>query len=101
MEGVPCCGLLDTGSMVTTISEQFVSDHLPHILLQPISHLLTISSSTGHPLPYMGYIEVDITYPDLTGKTVTKSVLALVVPQTLYNSDVPVLIGTNVIQVYS
>ena len=34
VEGVMCGCLLDTGSMVTTISEPFFKEHLKHLTLQ-------------------------------------------------------------------
>ena len=45
----------------------------------------------------MGYCEANICVPDL-GMTEGKPVLFLVVPDTTYNGQVPVLLGTNILK---
>lgn len=47
-------------------------------------------------VPYLGYIEVDILFPQsFTGESEKVSTLALIVPDHRANAEVPVLIGTN------
>ena len=60
VSGVPTTTLLDTGSTVSTISQQFFEDHLNHLQLQPLDSILNIECADGQSLPYLGYIEVDI-----------------------------------------
>ncbi|KAK0152860.1 hypothetical protein N1851_005474 [Merluccius polli] len=57
---VPC--LLDTGSMVTTITEEFFEQRLqPHLKtpLNPCSWL-TLKGANGLKIPYRGYVELEI-----------------------------------------
>jgi hypothetical protein len=48
--------LLDTGSTVTTISENFYMEHFPEIPLQSLDFALAVECADGQPLPYSGYI---------------------------------------------
>lgn len=49
-------------------------------------------------MPYLGYVEAHLTFPEnVTGTEEKLPVLALIVPESQFNSKVPVLIGTNVL----
>ena len=99
VNNVECRGLLDTGSMVTTIGEMFYREHLNNSALQPLGNLLRVEGASGQAIPYLGYIEMDIKFPkEVTGEEEVHSILALVVPQTEYNQRVPLVIGTNIIR---
>ena len=89
--------LIDSGSTVSTVSEAFYTDHLRHLTIHPLSTLLQIECADGQNLPYFGYVEVAMTTP---GVNITEpiDIPLLVVPNSNYNSRVPVLLGTNVIQ---
>jgi hypothetical protein len=102
IEGVQCESILDTGSQVTTISETFHASYLSSLPIQPIQSLLEIEGAGGQTVPYLGYIEVSLTFPDtVTGTKEELRALALIVPECLFNSQTPVLVGTNVlIQLY-
>ena len=96
IEGKPCQTLLDSGSMVSTISEEYYTEYLSEsIELQPLEDILEVEDAGEHKLPYTGYIEVDIVVPE-TGDSHT--VLILVVPTTTYHRRTPCLLGTNVIK---
>ena len=95
VEGQRCNALLDTGSMVSTISETFYQDHLSHIELRPLEDILQVEGAAGHRMPYNGYIKVDIKIPE-TGDVQTA--LLLVVPSTAFHRSTPILLGTNVIR---
>ena len=97
VEGFQCKALLDTGSQITTISEDFYSTYLKHLPLHPVTSRLDIFGSTGHRLRYQGFIDVKLTCPSINGVIEIDNVLALVVPSTTYSLNVPVLIGTNVL----
>jgi dUTPase len=56
---------------------------------------LDIEGAGGHKLPYSGDIEVDIIVPGITNPV---SCLMLVVPDTRYAQKVPVILGTNVLE---
>ena len=92
--------LIDTGSMITTISEQYYRDHLEGTHpLHSLNNLLSVEVGGGHLLKYLGYIEVTVSFPDeVMGCLDEQSFLMLVVPTTPYNSRVPVCVGTNIIK---
>lgn len=95
---VTCESILDTGSQVTTISETFHSRHLSTLPIQPIHQLLEVEGAGGQSVPYLGYVEVLLTFPEsVTGTKEQLSVLALIVPECHFNSRIPVLVGTNVL----
>lgn len=94
IEGVECHGLVDTGAMVTTVSQKFYEENLRDIPLQPLNGLLKIECASGEHLPYLGYIEVELAIDN----DVSDSFPLLVVPDTAYSTDVPMLLGTNVLR---
>ena len=95
---IRCQSILDTGSQVTTISETFCSKYLTSFPIQPIHHLLEIEGAGGQSVPYLGYVEVPLTFPDsVTGAKEQLTALALVVPECQFNSRIPMLVGTNVL----
>ena len=59
---------------------------------------LTITGPDGRSVPYLGLIEVTVKADFMQGKEV--EVLALIMPNTEYNRQVPIIVGTNVIQRY-
>ena len=85
--------LLDTGSMVSTMSAS-LSKSLD-LKVQPLEHLLTVEGAGEHRLSYLGYVQVDITCADID--LFDLSVIILVVPNTKYHNRVPVLLGTNIL----
>lgn len=96
--GMPCESIMDSGSQVTTISESFHKRHLSHLPIQPIHALLEIEGAGGQNVPYLGYVQTHITFPEnIAGKEQHLVVLALVVPECHFNSKIPLLIGTNVL----
>lgn len=98
VEGIQCDSLLDTGSQVTTVSETFYLTYLSSLPIQPIHSLFEVEGAGGQNVPYLGYIQVVITFPcTVTGVEEELSSLVLVVPDCHFNSKVPLLIGTNVL----
>jgi transposase InsO family protein len=93
VEGRKATALLDTGSMVSTISDTFCEQL--GLSIHPLDELLSLESAGGHHLPYLGYTEVNLNVPDPVGTS--SDVLLLVVPATSYHETVPILIGTNVL----
>lgn len=55
--------LLDTGSMVTTITESCYNKHFAHLENVPLHDCswLDLRAGNGLKLPYLGYLELDIT----------------------------------------
>lgn len=101
IENVWCKALIDTGSMVSTVSKGFYDDHLFHIPMLPITSELCIRTATGHQLSYLGFIEVDLKFVLEKDGGTSKVASMLVVPDTDYTSRVPLLVGTNVLDSFS
>ena len=81
------------GSMVSTITSQYWNENFPDQPVHPLDDLLTLSGAGGSEIPYRGYVEVDTKLPGLDASPFP----FLVVGETEYNSRVPVLIGTNIL----
>ena len=96
LEGKLCQTLLDLGSQVSTVSEDYYNQHLAEITeLHPLADILEVEDAGEHQLQYLGYIEVDIVMPESGDQ---HSALFLVVPTTKYHHTTPCLLGTNVIR---
>jgi hypothetical protein len=95
IDGIRTSALLDTGSMVSSISETFWKNNL-NSELHPMSELLTIHGAGGHCLPYLGYIESS--FQIYGSNNSENSYPFLIVPDTIYNSSTPVLVGTNILK---
>ena len=60
---------------------------------------LTIEGAGGYKVPYAGYIWCTIEVPFLPSQKL--EVPVLIVPSSEYSLEVPVIIGTNVIDIYN
>ena len=97
INGVKTSGLIDTGSMVTSISETFYKNMNPQPQLHAITEFgLSVQSANGTDLPFKGYIEAEFSAPILSDCVL--NIPLLVVSDTEYNSQVPAIVGTNVIR---
>ena len=102
INGVTTPALLDTGSTVSTISKSFYTAHFSSIEIQPITHMLQIECADGQLLPYEGFISVNVQFCGTGMVEEYNSIpeaIFLIVPDSPYNSKVPVLVGTNVLSV--
>lgn len=98
INGVKTKALIDSGSMVTCISEEFFKCLNPMPTLHDMSELgLNVQSANGSLLPYSGYVELEICVPCFGNSSY--AIPALVVPQTNYSKIVPVIVGTNFIRI--
>ena len=101
---IPFCGkraraLIDSGSQVTTMSEMFYDSlHNKPDLLNLSDFNLTITRPDGRSIPYLGLIEVTVKADFMQGKEV--KVLVLIMPNTDYSQQVPIIVGTYVIRLY-
>lgn len=96
VDGVECSCLLDTGSQVTTVAKSFYKAHLSDRPIKPISNILEVEGANGQPVPYLGYIEVDLKFPKAFLESEPEiATLALIVPDLRLNNGVPLLVGTN------
>lgn len=100
LQGITISCLLDTGSMVTTLTENFFYTHFQSSLgqLQPC-RWLQLRAANGLKIPYLGYLEVDI---DILGKKLSKMGVLVVQDSSdpftrTQKSKVLGLLGMNVI----
>lgn len=97
IEGTIAKAVVDTGSMVTTISEKLYKQLDPKPKLHSMEKFkLNVLTSTGDCIPYIGYIEARIYVPFLKDKSF--DVPVLVVPDCRANESEPVIVGTNFIR---
>ena len=94
--------LIDTGAMVSSMSEEFYNTIEP----KPVLHQLTefqfdVFAADGQKLPYIGYIEAEVCAPYLANSDNTILSLILITQATEYRQRVPVIIGTNIIRIFS
>ena len=52
--------LCDTGSCVSTCSEQYYKENLKNTPLKPINNILKIECADGNTLQYKGYVKVTL-----------------------------------------
>ena len=99
IEGDMVSCLLDSGSQVSTMSISYFNRHLSNIfLLHPIAKLVTIEAANGLPITYLRFVQVNIELaPDLTACQASTSILMFVCPDKPYSHDVPIILGTNVL----
>ena len=95
---VACKALLDTGSQVSCISESFVHKYLPMVEIVHLEKLCSVRGVSGHELPYVGYVEVELCLPSGVSSDNRLDVLLLVTQDSKFSNDLPALIGTNVIE---
>uniref|UniRef100_A0A8C8DU84 ribonuclease H n=1 Tax=Oryzias sinensis TaxID=183150 RepID=A0A8C8DU84_9TELE len=95
VNNISCTGLMDSGSTVTIIFEDWYKRNISHIPLQPISSL-AIWGLSAESYPYCGYVVVEMEFPeDLTGVKGPVTVLALICPEPPQGHETPVVVGTN------
>ncbi len=92
---IECKGMIDTGSQVSTLSLNFFNKHFPKEQLRSIGDFLRLEHVGGGEVPYAGYFEISISLPINSDTLFTTTVPVLVVFDTKYNLEVPLLIGTN------
>lgn len=90
--------LIVTGSCVSAISKTFHDNNLPKADFKPLIGILNIECADGNNLPYLGFIEASIT--SIEGIPGSKPTLCifLVTPDTAYNANTPVILGTNILK---
>lgn len=88
--------LVDSGSQVTMVSETFLKTLPEEPELGSLEDLnLTVTGPDGSSIPYLGLIVAHIKVDFMKEREIVVPVL--VMPDTEYNTNVPVLLGTNVI----
>ena len=99
INGKRCKCLLDTGSQITTLSKSFYESHFPNVPLHSINDFLRVEGANGQSVPYLGYVELSIRLPGSLPSPVDIHAPVLIVHDTPYNRNVPMCVGTNVIQI--
>ncbi|XP_036433704.1 uncharacterized protein LOC118812695 [Colossoma macropomum] len=95
VDGKPCSALMDSGSQVTIIFEDWYRSYLSNVPIQPVSGLSVWGLSESS-YPYLGYVVVDVQFPkELMKIQGTVTVLALVCPGPKSPDQTPIIIGTN------
>ncbi|XP_060552007.1 uncharacterized protein LOC132713429 [Ruditapes philippinarum] len=98
LNGTSTIALIDTGSMISSIGISFFKSLKPQPVMSQLSDfMLDISSANGSKVPYLGYSVLDITFPSLSSQSFSAPIL--IVPDTEYSSRVPLIIGTNILNV--
>ena len=95
VENVRTVGLVDTGSAIRTVSEDFLNKISPKPHTFSLEEFeLEVKVADCRTLPYTGCIEATVKLPFSEANIDT---LLLVVPTTEYSKKVPLIIGMNVI----
>lgn len=90
-----CDALIDSGSNVTIIFENWYNEHLATVPIKPLSGLgLWGLADTEY--PYKGCVIVDMEFTEeITGVSGCIEVVALICPNSKAQQQTPVLVGTN------
>lgn len=100
MSGVNTRCFLDSGSQVTTVTASFSKTQLPEHPIQPFQ-ALDVEGAKDQNVPYLGYVPITLMFPrEFVEAEPEISTLALVVPDCSSNCDLPVLIGTNALDIF-
>ena len=96
INGQKCLALIDSGSDITTICQEFYDKMEPKPKLLDMSDFkLNIKGASGSKIPYSGYFEAEICMSNEDHEPLTVPVL--VFPTTGYSGQVPMSVGTNII----
>ena len=97
INGTSARALIDSGSQITTLSEEFYNSLEPKPDFVDIGEFnLKIEAAGGNIVSYSGCINCLLQVPFLGGHVI--EIDALVVPTMDYNLEVPVVVGTNAIK---
>ena len=97
VNGVKCPCLVDTGSMVTACSLAFVKRNLPHIKVESLQNLIKIEGAAGHNIPYVGYMDVTMSFKEGVSGVMTDFEVPALQPENTYDG---VDVRTNVVTAF-
>ena len=63
VNGLECPCLVDTGSMVSTITKAYLVEKHPSCPIFPLCDLLEVRGAGGEHIPYCGFVEVQVGIP--------------------------------------
>ena len=97
INGISARALIDSGSQITTLSEEFYNSLDPKPDFNDIVEFnLKIKAAVGNIVPYSGCIKCLLQVPFVGGHVI--EIGAFVVPTTDYTLEVPVIVRTNAIE---
>ncbi len=95
LNGCLCQALLDSGSQVAIVFENWYSKNIRDVPIHPLTGLSKWGLSSSS-YPYKVYMVVDVTFPaSVTGVEESLCILAMVCPEPQCPSQLSVIIGTN------
>ena len=94
INGILTNALLDTGSMVTTMTESFYQQLADGLILHDLKNLV-VNTADGSKLPYIGYVEAEVSIPSVMGEPINIPILVISTADSGCTSAVPIIIGTN------
>ena len=102
VEGVKTKALIDSGAVVSTMSETFYNSLCAHVLLQDLKSAfnrdLRLSTFSGDDVVVSKYGAMKVFLP---GLDIPLQIMVCVVEDKCHTDDVPVLIGTNAMDDWS
>jgi hypothetical protein len=93
LDGVEALALADPGAQVSTIAKRFC--HKMGYKIMPLGDILEVENMGGGLIAYSGFVELNLQIPNVS--KYAQDDLFLVIPDSRYNVDVPVALGTRVI----
>ena len=101
VNGIECIALIDSGSVISSMSSKFHEEQFSHIPLKSIEDVfpegLAITSATDHELNISGYLEANVLLPGLVTPV---PILMTVLKSSILCEDMPILIGSNALEVW-
>ena len=94
VDGHEVTALVDLGAQVSNRSTQLCKDL--GLKIQPLGQLLELEGTGGAPIPYLGFVEVNLQILGIRGYN--KDVLLLAIPTTAYAEGVLVMVGSKIIE---
>ena len=96
-----CEVLLDSGSVISCVSEEFYTQFCSDIPLQSLDELFegkfTVTSASTNPLNILGYIELNVRLP---GTCKSHPSLFTVIADSILTTSMPALIGSNILEAW-
>ena len=93
IDGCEVAALIDLGADVSNISSQLCKDL--GLKIKPLGQLLELEGTEGAAIPYLRFVEVNLQIPGI--RSYNKDVLLLAIPTTAYAEEVPVMVGSKII----
>ena len=93
IDGCKVAALIDLGAQVLNISVQLCEDL--GLEIQPLGQLLELEGTGRAAIPYLRFVEVNLQILGIRGYN--EDVLLLAIPTTAYAEEVPVMVGSKII----